>query len=215
MKLVNPSFEILDEIDRIKILKKLELCGRVCYKSEQNITEDSAAKFVRSIIKSGHESVIEHVNLTVKFICDRGVSHELVRHRLASYSQESTRYCNYGNNKFGNEITCVKPSWYDDNLKLACEMWDDAMDYAEKQYLLMLKYGVTPQDARAVLPNSLKTEIIVTANLREYRHILNLRCSSKAHPDIRILMLGLLRELNCVLPEIFGDIAEKYLKNNG
>jgi thymidylate synthase (FAD) len=226
MKIIDPSVEILTPINREMILTLIEKAGRVCYKSEEKITEGSASKIIPSWIKSGHESVIEHYNISVKFICDRGVTHELVRHRLASFSQESTRYCNYGAEKFGKEITVVKPSWYIPKLEYCGDIsaestvynqvckqiaWEDAMIHAERAYFEMLKNGATAQEARAVLPNSLKTEIVVTANLREFRHILNLRCSKAAHPDIRYIMLILLKELNGKLPEIFEDIALKYL----
>ena len=117
MKIINPSVQLEDEIDGQAILKKLERIGRTCYKSENNITEDSAERFIQNIIKSGHESVLEHVNISVRVICDRGVTHELVRHRIASYSQESTRYCNYSNDKFGNELTFIKPCWFKSSIE--------------------------------------------------------------------------------------------------
>lgn len=201
MKIIKPSYEIIDTLDETEILKKIELCGRVCYKSEDKITENSAREFVKQIIKAGHESVLEHFSFSVRFITDRGISHEIVRHRLASYSQESTRYCNYGNYKFNGEITVVEPVLLGEQ-KLN---WRKACEDAEKQYFKLLE-TTSPQTARAVLPTSLKTELIMTANLREWRHFLKLRASENAHPDIRVLTVPLLVELKTKLPDIFYDI---------
>ena len=206
MKIIKPSYEILDAINPEQVMKKLELAGRVCYKSEDKIKEGSAEQFVRNLIKRGHESVIEHFSFSVKFICDRGVTHEMVRHRLASYSQESTRYCNYSKDGFGNQITVIEPSYLDKESR-SYRMWVRACETAEKHYFWMLECGCTPQEARAVLPNSLKTEIIMTANLREWRHFLKLRTAKNAHPQIRELALPLLRELQELLPVIFEDIV--------
>jgi thymidylate synthase (FAD) len=186
-----------------EILKLIELAGRTAYKSEEKITEGSAEKFIASIIKRGHESVIEHFNLTVKFITDRGVTHELVRHRLVAYTQESTRYCNYS--KLGMQF--IKPVfWNKDNA--AYMVWKDHMEQCEKIYNVLMNdsYNSTPQEARSVLPNSLKTEIVCTANTREWRHILRLRTSEAAHPQIRALMIPLLKELQEHLPILFNDI---------
>ena len=206
MRIIKPSYEILDVINPEQVMKKLELAGRTCYKSEDRIKEGSAEQFVRNLIKRGHESVIEHFSFSVRFICDRGVSHEIVRHRLASYSQESTRYCNYSKDGFGNQITVIEPSYLDKESR-AYRMWVRACETAEKHYFWMLECGCTPQEARAVLPNSLKTEIIMTANLREWRHFLKLRTAKNAHPQIRELALPLLRELQTLLPAIFDDIG--------
>lgn len=212
MKLIKPGYEILSEINREAILKRIEITGRTCYKSEEKITEESASKFVKGIVKAGHLSVIEHVNITVKFICDRGVTHELVRHRLASYSQESTRYCNYSGG-----VTFIIPPWIDikegeyndDNSYAICSgflstHWYDHMFLCEKTYKYLITNGWSPQQARSVLPNSLKTEIVTTCNLREWKHIFNLRCSEKAHPQIREIMIPLKEELKSILPEIYG-----------
>jgi thymidylate synthase (FAD) len=206
MKVIKSSFEILSEIDRSKVLSLIELAGRTCYKSEDKITEESSSKFIKNVIASGHEAVIEHFNITVKFICDRGVTHELVRHRLASYCQESTRYCNYSKDKFGNELTFIEPLFWKEN-DIPYQHWYKIMQECERVYLEMIKIGVKPQEARSILPNSLKTEIIVTANLREWRHILRLRTSTKAHPQIREIMKPLLYKLNEILPEVFSDIV--------
>lgn len=167
MKIISPSFEILTPLDGQAVLKHIELCGRVCYKSEDKITDTSAATFVASIIKRGHEAVLEHYDITVKFICDRGVSHELVRHRLASYCQESTRYCNYSKDGFGREITVIKPIFLVEGTP-GWDIWRDACRCAEDAYFDMLTFGCTPQEARSVLPNSLKTEVVMTANLCDH-----------------------------------------------
>lgn len=198
MKIIKPSVEFIDSPDYGEVLRKIERIGRVCYKSEDKITEDSAEKFVRGIIKSGHESVIEHVSLSVKVICDRGVSHEIVRHRLASYSQESTRYCNYGSEKFGGEITFIKPIFFAEGTP-SWEIWKDSCEVAESAYFDLLEFGCSPQEARSVLPNSLKTEIVMTMNLREWRHFLRLRGGKAAHPQIR--------EVTKMIHEVF---REKY-----
>jgi thymidylate synthase (FAD) len=197
MQIVNPSHEILTEVDTSKVMKLLELCGRTAYKSEDKITEDSASKFIRAIIDRGHESVIEHFNITVRLITDRGVTHELVRHRLVSFTQESTRYCNYS--KAG--VVFIKTPWPLDDFDM------EFLALSEKQYNRKIRLGWTPEQARYFLPNGLKTEIIVTANLREWRHILKLRTSKRAHPQMRQLMIPLLNELKKLLPVIFGDIT--------
>lgn len=223
MILVKPYFKIEDEVDGEKILKNLERYGRTCYKSEAKITADSAARFVRGIIKSGHESVVEHEKVTVRIICDRGVTHEIVRHRLASYSQESTRYCNYGGGatfiipfwvrlKEGEyrEASDVFPPRNDrawEHLEYAEQIWFSAMLDNEKAYTGLLRAGWTPQEARTVLPNSLKTEIVVTYNLREWRHFLKVRCSPKAHPQMREIAVPLLKEFQKRTPIIFDDIS--------
>ena len=205
MKEIRPSFEIMDDIDGAKILQKLERCGRVCYKSEDKITEGSAEKFIGMILKSGHESVLEHEKLTVKFICDRGVTHEIVRHRIASYSQESTRYCNYSKDKFGNELTFIRPCfWADDSEEYA--VWKQAMEDIEKTSVKLISLGAKPEEARSILPNSLKTEIVCTMNLREWRHFFRLRTAERAHPQIREISVALLDELKKRIPVIFDDI---------
>lgn len=206
MKIINPSFEILGNPDSSEILRNIETFGRVCYKSEENITPESAAPFIRRILKSGHESVIEHEKLSVRIICDRGVTHEIVRHRIASYSQESTRYCNYSKNKFGNELTFIKPCfWAEDSI--AYSLWEKQMRSAETCYLALIEAGVTPEQARSILPNSLKTEIIVTMNLREWRHFFQLRTSKRAHPQMREVAIPLLHQMQKLLPPIFEDIC--------
>ena len=209
MKLIRPSFEILTSIEPDLVLKRIEVAGRTCYKSEDAISTTSATSFVEMIIKRGHESVLEHQSLSVRFICDRGVSHELVRHRLASFSQESTRYCNYSKGKFNNELTFIIPNWLDSETKgdIEFEAWRARMSYAENSYMSLIeKFNWQPQQARCILPNSLKTEIVVTANFREWRTIFKQRTSVAAHPQMRELMCPLLDELKSELPVVFGDI---------
>lgn len=205
MKIIKPYFEVLGNVDPAAILQNLELYGRVCYKSEGNITADSAAPFIRRILKSGHESVIEHEKLSVRIVCDRGVTHELVRHRIASYSQESTRYCNYSKSKFENQLTFIQPCfWAEDSPAYA--LWEEQMRSIEMCYLALVRTGATPEQVRSILPNSLKTEIIATMNLREWRHFFRLRTSERAHPQMREIALPLLFRMHELLPPVFEDI---------
>lgn len=205
MNIIPPSFELLDRVDGTALLQKIELAGRVCYKSEAKITPDSAAGFVRRILENGHESVLEHEKLTARIVCDRGVSHEIVRHRIASYSQESTRYCNYSLDKFQNELTFIRPFfWNDDPEKF--RVWEEAMAAAERAYLALLDLGATAQEARAVLPNSLKTELVMTMDLREWRHFFRLRAAAAAHPQMREVAVPMLRAFREAAPVIFDDI---------
>ena len=209
MRIIEPSYEILTEISEsgIKELQHIEKIGRVCYRSEDKITDDgeSAKKFVKMLIGRGHEAMIEHSSLSVKFIVDRGVSHELVRHRIASFAQESTRYCNYSKDKFDNGITFIKPHFFEEGTQ-NWEEWIWAMGMAEKSYLQMLKNGATPQEERSVWPNSTKTEITITANYREWRNFFKLRTAKAAHPSIQEITRPLLKELKEKLPIIFDDI---------
>lgn len=205
MRIIKPKVEILTPIDGQAILKHIEQVGRVCYKSEDKITTDSAKMFVAGLIRKGHEAVIEHFNITVKFTTDRGISHEIVRHRLASYAQESTRYVNYSKDKFGNEITVVKPVDIPDSGH-EFDIWEDAMCKAEKYYFYLIGSGCKPQVARSVLPTCTKTELVMTANLREWRHFIKLRGSAAAHPDIRILAKDLLAQLKEQIPVVFDDL---------
>jgi thymidylate synthase (FAD) len=204
MNIIKPYFVIESNIDQDYILKQIELAGRTAYKSEDKITEDSAKDFVGMILKRGHLSVIEHQSVTVRVICDRGVSHEIVRHRLAAYTQESTRYCNYSKGKFGNEITVIEPCFWDkDDEKY--KVWRAAMKHSEICYNRLIELGATPQEARSVLPNSLKTEIVMTMNLREWRHFFSMRTSSAAHPQMREIAVPLLKEFQRRIPIIFDD----------
>ena len=212
MKIIEPRVELMREFDGAEIMKFIERCGRTAYQSEKNITADSAEKFVRNIIKNEHESVLEHFSATFKIICDRGVMAELTRHRLSSYTIESTRFCAYDTDKFDGELTFIKPYffWEDWRKNLPCrEHWLSHMNSVEITYKLMRKHGATPEQARAILPNSLKTEIVMTANLREWRTILKLRTAKDAHPQMRQIANMILAVMKEKLPIIFEDIGEK------
>lgn len=205
MRVVQAGYEILDTLNGEEILKKIERVARVCYKSEDKIGEGTAERMVKALIKRGHEAMLEHFSFSVKFTVDRGVSHELVRHRVASFAQESTRYCNYGHE---GEITVIKPLYLSD-----CgedyNLWRKACVVAEKQYLDMLAYRFSPQEARAVLPNSLKTEVVMTANLREWRHFFSLRAcgtTGKPHPQMLEVAVSLLKEVKSLIPVVFDDL---------
>ena len=208
MQVIMPSVEIIDHIDGNKVIKKIESIGRVCYKSESNITEDSAEKFIINILNSGHESVIEHESISVRVICDRGVSHEIVRHRIASYSQESTRYCNYSKEKFGKELTVIKPIFWEMDSE-EYKIWFDMMNRIEHDYNALIEMGAKPQEARSILPNSLKTEIIMTMNLREWRHFFKLRTSLRAHPQMREIATMILEKFKKEIPLFFDDIISE------
>lgn len=316
MKVILPSVEILPYLDGKEILKHLEKCGRVCYKSEDKISDISSEKFLQGIIKRGHEAVLEHASfifkvsynvykdiidkvnfvesyyfkkmylrftdsdgyiisgnvrawrdffrfagvpfymndfvetnsilfpefknnsqfsfkegkwsvrqisvndlvsdcqrlvhedVSVRFVCDRGISHEIVRHRDASYCQESTRYCNYMKEKFGNEITVIQPCFFEKDSR-EYFIWERNMECCEKSYFDLLDCGCSPQQARCVLPNSLKTEIIMTANIREWRHFLELRCSKAAHPQMIEVACKVLTEFHLSIPVLFDDIWEE------
>ena len=164
---------------------------------------------MKALLERGHESVIEHYSVTVRVICDRGVTHEIVRHRIASYSQESTRYCNYSKDKFSNQITFIRPCFWDVNTeegKRNFEIWKKAMENAEKAYMELLANGASPEEARSVLPNSLKSEIVITMNLRSWRHFFKLRTDPAAHPQMREIAVPLLKEFKKLIPVVFDDI---------
>lgn len=222
MQLTKPSFQLLTPPEVVRgMLQRIEQAGRTCYKSEDKITPTSAEEFVTRVVRLGHESVIEHESLSVRIICDRGVTHEIVRHRLASYSQESTRYCDYGN----GHVEFIIPPWSDieegeydlkwDGLYGTCPAlegqlynhgdrhWAWAMALAEREYKKLREGGWSPQQARSVLPNSLKTEIVVTANLREWRHFFRLRTSTAAHPQMREIAIPMEQQFRELLPAIF------------
>lgn len=201
MKIVQPEIYIENQ-DWPELLRKIEAKGRVCYKSETKIDDCSAETFIESLINRGHFSVLEHSSISVKFIVDRGVSHEIVRHRLASYSQESTRYCNYGTE---DNITVIDPFFFEKPLERY--WWREAVETAEQSYLELLKAGISPQEARSVLPNSLKTELWMTANIREWLHFFNLRAAKPAHPQMRQVAIPLLLKLQELLPPIFGGLG--------
>ena len=220
MKVEEASFEILTPISEggIEELKKIERIGRICYKSEDKIKEDgsTAKTFVSGLIKHGHEAMLEHGSISVLFSVDRGITHEIVRHRVASFAQESTRYCNYSNEKFGKDITYIN---INNGIKIEgkqaqdisgiCSEWYQACKDAENHYMKMIEYGASPQIARSVLPNSVKSQITVTANYREWRHILKLRAigtTGKPHPQMVEIMTKLLNKFHEVLPVLFDDI---------
>lgn len=205
MKVIKAGFQILGDIEGEKILIAIEAAGRTCYKSEATITPATAEPFVCNLIDRGHESVLEHQSISVRVICDRGVSHEIVRHRIASYSQESTRFCNYG--KYG-EVIFIEPCfWKEGNREY--NLWYKAMSQAENIYLALIAEGSSPQEARSVLPNSLKTEIVMTMNLREWRHFFKLRAAGvagKPHPQMLEITIPMLAQFKKLIPVVFDDI---------
>lgn len=203
MKIIKASAEIISATPNLEQI--IELAGRTCYKSEDKITEKSADEFIERIKNFKHESVLEHGSITVRFIVDRGISHELVRHRLASFSQESTRYCNYGKDKFGNEITVIDPRPHISDAEF--QIWKASCENAQDYYFTLLKgHGTSPQMARSVLPNSLKTEVVMTANPREWRHVFKVRAHRDAHPQMVEVMKPLLAEFQQRWPALFGDV---------
>jgi len=208
MKTIEPKIIIESHIDGDYILKQIEKAGRTAYKSEDKITQDSAKDFVKMIRQRGHLSVIEHQFVTVRVICDRGVSHEIVRHRLASYTQESTRYCNYTKGKFGSEITVIEPCfWSKDDEKY--KIWKQTIEQIELAYNKLIELGASPQEARSILPNSLKTEIVITMNLREWMHFFTLRTSKAAHPQMREIAIPLLKEFQKKIPVVFDELGNE------
>ena len=225
MKIVEPKYEILTDISEggIKELQQIERVARVCYKSEDKITPDgeSAKKLVGFLVKQGHEAMLEHSQLSVLFTCDRGVANELVRHRIASFAQESTRYCNYAGEKFGGELNFIRPFYIPDVTPSSdpdeldrWSQWYSVCIKAEEQYMTMLKEGLRPEQARCVLPMCLKTEIVVTANYREWRNIFKLRTPVAAHPQMRELMCPLLKKLQSKIPVVFDDIYTYWPKDD-
>lgn len=211
MKIVPSSFEILAYTPNMTRL--IERGIRTAYKSEDRIEEGSDLKIINHVKSLKHESTLEHGVITVKFVTDRGVSHELVRHRIASFTQESTRYCNYGKDKFDNQVSFIEPFFFvpschprDENIELY-KHWKASCEESEQTYLEMLKLGAKPQEARSVLPNSLKTEIVVTANVREWRKIFELRTSKEAHPQIRQIMCPLLDTFRQKWSMLFDDVG--------
>lgn len=209
MQAIKPYTQIYKDFDGQKVLQKIEAAARTCYKSEGKIQEGSAAKLVAGLIKSGHEAMLEYASVTVKFVVDRGISHELVRHRLASFAQESTRYCNYSKDDFGSEITFIIPDYLEYKSE-GWNIWKESMKQAEDAYFKMLDFGLSPQQARAVLPNSLKTEVVMTANLREWRHFFKLRAlgtTGKPHPQMLEVAVPLLEDMKNLIPVVFDDLV--------
>ena len=215
MQIIKAGYEIVDSLNGAEILKKIEKVARVCYKSEDKIGDGTAEKMVRALIKRNHLAMLEHFSFSVKFIVDRGVSHEIVRHRVASFAQESTRYCNYGTK--GGEITVIEPFYLmADSVNVSTDNWSErygawvsACEEAEKSYLRMITDGASPQEARAVLPTSLKTEVVMTANLREWRHFFSLRAcgvTGKPHPQMLEVAVPLLKDVKELIPVVFDDL---------
>ena len=228
MKLIKPKVEILDRIDSDQVIADITTVARTCYKSEDVRTKEKDKALVRRLIESKHEAMLEFVDVTVKFTTDRGVSHELVRHRMASFAQESTRYCNYSKDKFNNELTFIIPSWLDweeeaihrgdfeksGSGSVDSQLFINNLLNAEETYLKLIKEGWTAEKARMVLPMSIKAEINMKANLREWRHFFKLRCHKTAHPDIRVLALDLLKQMHEQIPIIFDDLYDTYFTND-
>lgn len=222
MQIIEQSWKWNREPDGLQMLKDIELAGRTCYKSEDKITEESAQDFVDRMIQSGHHAMIEFaVPPPVKVITDRGVTHEIVRHRLFSFAQESTRYCNYGKSKFGNEIIVILPVWFfveHHNCQDGAAgtprrreylRWKKACIEAQAAYMQLIKnFKASPQEARSVLPNSLKAEINISGNVREWRHFFKLRCSNSAHPQMRGLARDMLKGFQRDIPVIFDNITQ-------
>lgn len=211
MQAIKAYTQIYNDFDGQKMLEKIEQVARTCYKSEGKIQEGSAEKLVAGLIKSGHEAMLEHASVTVKFVVDRGISHELVRHRLASFAQESTRYCNYSKDDFGSEITFIIPEYLEYKSE-GWNIWKESMKQAEDAYFKMLDFGLSPQQARAVLPNSTKTEVVMTANLREWRHFFKLRAigtTGKPHPQMLEVAVLLLEDFKQMIPVVFDDLVVK------
>lgn len=232
MKLIKPYYEIRTPINGEEILIAVEEAARTCYKSEDKIEIEktgytdgvhavicgynryakSARVLIPKLLNKNHEAMLEFGGMiNVLFVCDRGVSHELVRHRVASFAQESTRYCNYSTDKFNSGITFIIPEWLqkysdDSNPPHDYLVWIDTMNDAEENYNHLIDHGWSPQQARCILPNSLKTEINVSANIREWRHIFRLRCSPAAHPQMRELMIPLLKEFQSKIPILFNNL---------
>lgn len=195
MKIVEQSAELIDDVDGAAILKKIERCGRVCYQSQPK--EDSAENFVRMLIKRGHESVLEHESLTFRIVTSRGIMSELTRHRIASFSVESTRYVKY------DELTVIKPVGL---TPVGEYLWKSETEFIEKSYRLLIRNGERPEVARDVLPQCTKSELYMTANLREWRHILKLRLSKAAHPAMRELAGMIYDIIKEKVPVIVEDI---------
>lgn len=231
MLLVKPKIQV-EKYDGIKIMKNIEKACRTCYRSEGLITEDSYKKLLKNCINRGHESILEHEKITIRMVCDIGVYKDLTRHRFGSFSIESTRYCNYGKDKFDNEIKFIEPVFYtpgvmeeyNDPIKkndcLKTQYWERCMKFIESDYMDMTNVvGAKPDELRMLLPHSTAAEVTMTANIREWRHILGLRCSKAAHPAIRQLLIPLLLKFKEDMPELFSAIdydtdfpQEKYAK---
>lgn len=209
MKIIDPIIEV-ENYSGTKIMKNIERACRTCYRSEGNITEESYKKLLSNCINRGHESVLEHEKITIRMTCDIGVYKDLTRHRFGSFSIESTRYCNYGKDKFDNELKFIKPCNIDGSSELYSN-WIGAMNFIEKEYIAMSNNGATPDQLRMILPHSTAAQVTMTANIREWKHILDLRTKNMTHPSIRQLLIPLLLKFKKDMPEIFNSI--EYDKN--
>lgn len=211
VKIIEPSVEIVSEINSDKMLKQIEKCARNCYKSENNIIEDttSAVKMIGKLIEMGHTAMIEFADVIVNLHCDVGVYKDLTRHRHCSFAIESTRYCNYSKGKFGNEISVIKPCNMDENSGIY-HTWLKAMNDMERAYMQMAEIGATPDQLRMILPHSTAASVMMKANIREWRHIFNLRCAKAAHPSVRQIMLMTLNEFHNKIPVLFDDLYEQF-----
>lgn len=213
MEIIKPVIEV-EKYDVKKILKNIERACRTCYRSEDLISEDSYKKLLKNCITKGHESILEHEKITIRLVCDIGVYKDLTRHRTGTaFSIESTRYCNYSKDKFTNNIKFIDPVFIKD--KKNYEIWKKTMMEIEKYYIEMANNGAITDELRMLLPHSTAAEVTMTCNIREWRHILSLRCSSRVHPSIRQLLIPLLLKFKEDFPEIFNDIEydEKFPKD--
>lgn len=237
MRLIKPKVEILDRIDGDQVIADITTAARTCYKSEDVRTKEKDKALVKRLIESKHEAMLEFSDVTVKFTTSIGITREIIRHRLSSFANESTRYCNYNKDKFNSEITFIIPSYLDipegnytywdgdwvdmDKMKIqlpaddknTVSNWLFALNYAETTYQILSNKGWKAEQAREVLPMSTKSELCMKANLREWRHFFELRCSTAAHPDIRVLALDLLKQMHEKIPVIFDDLYEKIHQN--
>lgn len=213
VKIVSPNVEIITPINGEDILKHIELCARNCYKSEDKITPDSARLMVRKLIESGHEAMLEHYSITVKLTTDVGAYKDLTRHRHASWAIESTRFCNYSKGKYGSELTFIKPCNIDENSELY-NIWYNTMQQIESGYIAMAKLGAKADQLRMMLPHSTKADVIMTCNMREWRHIFKLRCDTHAHPSVQEIMKMVLNRFKKEIPVFFDDINFEETPNN-
>ena len=203
MRLVEPWIKV-ENFDGVKIMKRIERACRTCYRSEDKISDESYKNLLTNCLNRGHESVLEHEKITVRIYSDIGTYKDLTRHRFASFSVESTRYCSYNKDKYGNEIAVVNPVYIED--KEVFETWKKAIEDMEKAYMKMKKLGASTDMCREILPHSTAAEYTMTANIREWKHILELRTTNHVHPAIRQVLIPLLLLFKEQMPEIFGDI---------
>lgn len=229
MRLIKPKVEILDRIDGDQVIADITTAARTCYKSEDVRTKEKDKALVKRLVESKHEAMLEFADVTVKFTTSIGITREIIRHRVASYANESTRYCDYSKDKFNNEITFIIPShidvpegdydyqngdWVDADIGSDISDWLFVLNHAQTTYRLLRNKGWKAEQAREILPMCTKSEICMKANLREWRHFFSLRCSKAAHPDIRVLALDLLKQMHEKIPVIFDDLYERFIESN-